>query len=220
MSNRLQESIEIFEEELGTPQHQIDVPGTSFEKYRAVLPNALMSFWEQFGWSSFSDGLFWIVNPEDYEDLVELWLEDTPFKEIDHYHIIARSAFGDLFAWGQNNNQYFTISCPMHALIAQEKEMRTISDDPDRTLEVFFAFADKTGFDLKDEERKLLFNRALKKLGHLESDEIYGFKQPLFAGGRLLLDNLIKVKLDQHLTLARQLGGTPKIPFAGVSVDV
>jgi hypothetical protein len=219
MIDRTLEHLEVFEEELGKPQYRIEVPDTSFDKYRGVLPDALLTFWQKLGWSSFAEGIFWIVNPEDYDDLIALWLQSTPFEEIDHYHIIARSAFGKLYAWGQNNNQYFTISCPMHALVAQEKKLRKQADDPNGALGDFFSGSVVDDFDMKDENKKKLFDRALKKLGHLEADEIYGFKQPLFAGGRLILDNLEIVKLDQNLTLARQLGGEPKIPFANVESD-
>ncbi|VAW63997.1 FIG00957912: hypothetical protein, partial [hydrothermal vent metagenome] len=206
----------------GEPTYSKLVPETSFEKYRGILPDALLTIWRKAGWASWANGLFWTVNPSDYDDLVELWLEDTPFSEIDCYHIIARSAFGKLYAWGQNNNQSFTISCPMNSLIALESEMRTPTDDPDRTLGVFFSSSDKEKFDMEDENDKPLFDQALKKLGPLASDEVYGFEPPLFAGGAaaLRVDHLAKLKLDQHLTILRQLGGTPEIPFSNIQVDI
>ncbi len=30
-------------------------------------------------------------------NVLDIWLEDTPFKEMDAYHVIAGSAFGELY---------------------------------------------------------------------------------------------------------------------------
>lgn len=220
MRDRTLEHLEIFEEELGNIQDSIAIGEETYKKYTGILPNALMTIWKKYGWGSFSDGLFWLVNPEDYEDLVSQWLEGTHYKTIDQYHVIARTAFGKLYVWGQHNNQYFTISCPVHALVAQDNELRKKSDTPDSDIGCFFSAAEKREFDLRDENRTPLFLRALEKLGPLKPDEVYGFKQPLFAGGRLMLDNLEKVKLDPYLTILRQLGGVPNMPYSGITVDI
>ncbi len=218
----IQETLEIMDEEVGQITYSQAVPETSFEKYQGILPDALLTIWKKAGWASWGNGIFWTVNPADYNDLVELWLEGTPFPEIDHYHIIARSAFGKLYAWGQNNNQYFTISCPVNAIIAQDKKIRTLASDSNLSLGVFFSGSDKEEFDMEDENGESLFDQALKKLGPLAADEVYGFEPPLFAGGAaaLRVDHLAKLKLDQHLTILRQLGGVPQIPFSNVQVDI
>jgi hypothetical protein len=31
-------------------------------------------YWSDEGWSGYADGLFWIVDPGQYEDLVGMWL--------------------------------------------------------------------------------------------------------------------------------------------------
>ncbi|HWV16511.1 MAG TPA: T6SS immunity protein Tdi1 domain-containing protein [Cellvibrio sp.] len=84
---------------------------------------------------------------------------------------------------------------------------------------LFFSSAKKNKFDIDDENDTPLFLRSLEKLGSLKPDEVYGFKQPLFAGGRLMLDNLEKVKLDPYLTILRQLGGVPHMPYSGITVN-
>jgi hypothetical protein len=62
-----------------------------------------------------------------------------------------------------------------------------------------------------DESGTPMFERALKKLGPLESDEMYAFEPALIAGGKMDVDKLAKVKLDQHLTILRQLA-SPTLP--------
>ncbi|MCX8999906.1 DUF1851 domain-containing protein [Rhizobiaceae bacterium BDR2-2] len=92
------------------------------------------------------------------------------------------------------------------------------ADDRDFEVRTFFSARDAADGDLKDEGKRPLFQRALRELGPLASDEIYGFEPPLVAGGRLVLENLRKVKLEPHLRILRQLS-LPRIPFSGADVE-
>ncbi|WP_268947013.1 GAD-like domain-containing protein, partial [Pseudomonas syringae] len=79
---------------LGEPDSRREVPGSSSEKYRSILPEALLGYWRNEGWCSFADGLFWIVDPEPYKTTLDRWLQGSGLAEIDSYHVIARDAFG------------------------------------------------------------------------------------------------------------------------------
>jgi hypothetical protein len=50
-----------------------------------------------------------------------------------------------------------------------------------------------------------LFDPAKRKLGILQSDEIYGFVPALMIGGSEDLKNLEKLKIIEHLTFLAQL---------------
>lgn len=52
-----------------------------------------------------------------------------------------------------------------------------------------------------------LFAPALKKLGQLKHDELYGFVPALALGGPATLDHLHKLKAVEHLVLLAQLSG-------------
>lgn len=60
--------------------------------------------------------------------------------------------------------------------------------------------------DIEDEKEKKIFKRAVKKLGALRADEMYGFEPALVIGGAPKLDNLVKVKVIEHLILLQQFG--------------
>jgi len=60
---------------------------------------------------------------------------------------------------------------------------------------------------------KPLFEQALKKLGPLAVDEVYGFEPILAAGGTLMVDNLAKLDLNIHLTILRQMAEPKLISF-------
>jgi hypothetical protein len=95
------ENFEVFIDEFGEATHRVEVPVASIEKWRGKLPDQLLTNWQEEGWCGYANGLFWTVDPDDYEDIVDEWLEDIPLEQLDAFHVIARTAFGDLYLWGE-----------------------------------------------------------------------------------------------------------------------
>jgi len=210
---------EYFIGKFGEPTSQVPVPAKAIEQWRGRLPEQLLAYWSNEGWCAYANGLLWTVNPDDFEDLVDEWLTDTPLEQADSFHAIARSAFGDLYVCGERSGANVTICCELNAITAFAKSLKPKSDDSrDNSIRSFFASSNKTDFDLKDEHRTPLFDRALAKLGPLQADEVYGFEPALVLGGEKRLENLAKLKLDVHLTVLRQLG-SPTVPFMKVDIN-
>ena len=213
------EDFEVFIEEFGEATHRTDVPAFAAERWLGKLPDQLIHYWKEEGWCAYLNGLLWTVNPEDYEDLVDEWLEGSPLEQIDAFHVIARSAFGDLYLCGESSGQSATICCPINAISALPKELKAKSPERrDSSIRAFFGASSLTEYDYSDETGQRLFQRALTNLGSLAPDEMYGFEPALVAGGKMRLENLRRVKLDQHLTILRQLAA-PTIPFSNIDVD-
>jgi hypothetical protein len=131
---------------------------------------------------------------------------------------VARTAFGELYAWGVRNNRSLVISCPDNVLVAIDKELRTPEDEPDLAMQIFFSSKRKEDCDMNDADGKSLFEQALKKLGPLAPDEVYGFEPALVAGGVNRVENLSKLNLFVHLAILRELD-EPTIPFAEIDPD-
>jgi hypothetical protein len=74
------------------------------------------------------------------------------------------------------------------------------SDEFDDKIALFFASQNRESNDLDD-----LFQLALKKLGSLQPDEMYGFVPALALGGPGDLKHLQKLKTIEHLTFLSQL---------------
>jgi hypothetical protein len=53
--------------------------------------------------------------------------------------------------------------------------------------------------------KKILCSKALKKLGPLNFDEIYAFEPALSIGELPKIENLVKVKMIEHLGMLAQL---------------
>ncbi|SDJ01372.1 GAD-like domain-containing protein [Pseudomonas abietaniphila] len=187
-----------FLEKFGSPVDRRDVPESSIERYRGKLPNQLLEYWAEHGWCGYGNGIFWIVNPQDYEGVVASWIEGTKFGKRDTYHLIARGAFGDLYLWGEKTGFSLKITsvfsrCVIHDLEPTPEQM-------DRKLQDFIVSRKVESNDLED-----LFDRARNKFGTLRHDEMYGFVPALMLGGEPTLDHLEKLKAVEHLILLSQL---------------
>ncbi|SFZ77017.1 GAD-like domain-containing protein [Chitinimonas taiwanensis] len=213
------EAFEVFVEEFGEATHRVDVPFAAIEKWRGKLPNQLLTYWQAEGWCGYANGLFWIVNPDEYEDLVDEWLEDSPLEQIDSFHAIGRTAFGKIYLCGETTGQSVSINCATHAVFALQRDLKRKTDT--RSLDISiqaFLGLELNECDLDDEAGQPLFEHALKSLGPLAADEMYGFEPAIALGGKMHLENLRKVKLDQHLTILRQLAA-PTMPFSKIDMD-
>jgi len=94
----MDEAFSVFIEEVGEPTHRQEVPASTIERYKGSyrinfcsigwntvppasldhyqgkLPNQLLTYWQDHGWCGYGGGLFWMVNPQEYEDVVAQWL--------------------------------------------------------------------------------------------------------------------------------------------------
>lgn len=158
----------------------------------------LLAYWKEHGWCGFGEGIFWLVNPQDYEGVVSSWTEGSLLENRDTYHLIARSAFGDLYLWGENSG----FSVKITSLLSRYTGENCTLTETKATREVqsFFLSRKKEHNDFES-----LFEPAKKKLGILKEDEIYAFVPALMLGGRPDLKNLEKLKAIEHLILLSQI---------------
>lgn len=175
-------------------------------RFKEKLPDQLLNYWRQYGWSGYGKGLFWLVNPDEYEPALEAWIGDTPLMEQDAYYVIARSAFGELFLWGAKTGQSLKIKSLWGMTFPSDESEDIVQGKSDRLVRYFFSTLKAKDLDQKDHLDKPLFDRALRTLGPLAPDEMYGFEPALAVGGKAELKNLRKVKAVEHLVILAQLG--------------
>ena len=199
------EFFQSFIENLGEANSHRHVPETSIDKYRSILPDALLGYWREEGWCSYADGLFWIVNPEPYKAALDTWLQGSGLAEIDNYHVIARDAFGSLYAWGERYQRKITVSCLAGGIVALKNQLHIPNPQPDRALGIFLGATSRESLDFEDGQGKPLFNRVLMKLGPVAEDEMYAFEPALCIGGKADLEHVVKLNMDVHLTFLEQL---------------
>lgn len=179
---------ESFEEECGPAAPYARVSQEAVDRYRDTLPAALLEYWQARGWCSYLDGFLWLVNPDDFIESVQAWVEPGTGPAI----VFARTAFADLFVWYEGN---------VHFLNVHRDRMDDITDD----IEIFFdgILPDQEYLDkglMAD-----LFRKAQPKLGTPGPDECYAFVPALALGGREDVKSLQRVKLQEQLALLAQL---------------
>ncbi|OUM05286.1 glutamyl-tRNA amidotransferase [Pseudomonas syringae] len=178
--------------------YRYEVPETSIARYKNKLPDQLLSYWTEHGWAGYADGLFWTVNPQDYESIISHWIPTTGLNQTEKYHVIARGAFGVLYVWGEKGGHCLNISSYAGRYYSFSNPFT--GEKLELGAHVFFSSLNPAYNDLSD-----LFKPALEKLGPLKSDEMYGFVPALALGGPMELENLQKVKTIEHLTFLSQL---------------
>ena len=190
----------------GPPIHSQTAGQDVMAKFTGRLPGQLLAYWREYGWSGWGKGLFWLVNPDDYEPALEAWIGDTPLMEHDAYYVIGRSAFGDLFFWGTRSGQSLRIKSSLGLIFPSDESEAVSEGRSDMLAKSFVVGQKKRDLDQRDYLEKPLFDRGVKALGQLGPDEIYAFEPALVLGGKADLKNLRKVKAVEHLVMLAQLG--------------
>ncbi|WP_416466412.1 GAD-like domain-containing protein [Pseudomonas sp. LFS044] len=200
----MDEAFSMFLEEFGPPIERREVPTSSIQRYKGKLPDQLLAYWAEHGWAGYGEGIFWMVNPQEYHGVVTSWLTGTELETIDNYHVIARSAFGDLYLWGEQTGASLKITTIL-SRYTTHKSIYT-GDKMDKGIRAFMA---SLRMDTNDYGE--LFIPAKKKLGPLLHDEMYGFTPALLLGAPDSLGHLEKVKAVEHLVFLAQLA--PLSPY-------
>ncbi|MBO2635276.1 MULTISPECIES: GAD-like domain-containing protein [Shewanella] len=203
----------------GEPCYQRFPTPEELARYRGVLPDLLLAIWETVGFSAYADGGLWLVNPADYEDVLERILEPTVFIEQDIYHVIARNAWGELILWGEKSGNNLDITPSMQWVCTNPTNApeQIAASKANEAMRWCLCMTQKSFLEANDEKDKPMLERAIAKLGKLDEDEMYGFAPFLFMGGKKRLENLQKVNIHTHLNLIADMGEFEVIDFAGMT---
>jgi hypothetical protein len=60
---------EYFLENMGPVISKRRAPPSSLARFQGKLPDQLLAFWDEHGWCGYADGLFWTVDPQEYESV-------------------------------------------------------------------------------------------------------------------------------------------------------
>ena len=209
----IDEGFDYFLEKFEQPDWQKSVDQATLNYYQGKLPNRLLFYWQQFGFCRFKQGLFWIINPADYEDELALWLGEDILKQ-DNYYVIARSGFGELYVWGEKTGFAFEITPTLGWVRLKQGDAKDIATGlEDRKLELFFAFQQIKYIEMEDNNGKPLFDRCIKKIGALEYDEMFGFVPALAISDNASIKNIDKMNIFVHLNLLPDLIEIQHIDF-------
>ena len=186
------------------------VPEGYYEFFGRFMPRSILHIWKRFGFEGFSGGGFWITDPVEWAPIVDAWIEPVADQLIftDNWYCVARNAMGKMFLWGENSGDSLEIDPVYHELVFDRLSVRTFNNNLEarqrqgRTAITGPAFHSVD--DLKNGRGRPVRPQALKRLGPVGVDEIYGFTLPPVLGGTISVDNLRIVKAESYLTLQAQ----------------
>ena len=193
-SKRLQESNKFFLEQRGEPTFSKKVDNQVILNWENKLPSSLLRIWQELGWCSFHNGLLWIVNPDEYQYLVDTWLGNTKYQQLDNFYCIARTAFGEYLLYGERTKRIIEIQPQYNTIWSDDKKLQRPDTDFGANISTLIHLDSNTeDFDMMDiQDETLLFERAVEKLGVLSPDE------------QTTIEHLIKVRMDVYMDMLYQ----------------
>ena len=196
-----------FINRIGSPDRYYEAPKEILDKYRGTLPDELIYYWEQYGFSSFKEGLFWLTNPDEYTGLIEEYLAGTVFEDRPNLYVVARTAFGKLYLWESKKGDTLKLGSLLNMIFLDAVADRENFSEEQENLEMvsFLGLFNPKYIDQKDGSGKPLFERCLKKFGKVEANEMYGYKLSHFLGGKESITNMAKMDLFNHYSIQKQL---------------
>ena len=186
-----------FYEEVGTPDEVLPSNEEVINAYRGLLPNELLNYWEEFGFCSFLEGGFYLTNPDDYKELLEQYLVNTPLANREGLYVICKTSFGKLYLWerGKGNVADINLLTNLISFYADVDRKKLLKKEEELEITSFLALKNKELIDIKDKNNKALFDRLLEKFKKVEYTEMYGYKLLSPLGGEKVIENFDKVNL-------------------------
>jgi hypothetical protein len=177
-----------FEAEYGPPAN-CEIPSAeTVAKYEGRLPAELLEKWREVGFCSYGKGLLWLVDPAQFADIIDDWMEVSTDSEP---VVFLRTAFAHLYFW-QNG-----------AVFSLDVQRGSLSEVTKRVERIFTLLCDP---EVKEKMvRASLFEQALPLLGPPERDECYAFEPVLALGGPGTVDTLRRVKIREHLGILAEI---------------
>lgn len=179
--------------------------------YTGLVPDCLISYWQEFGFSGFGNGTAWLVDPIEWKLTTEEILLDSvqhPRLGDDAQYIpFARSAFGKVWFWTPGYGVSLVVE-PVRGTMFFRQPARDLSvSGLEGTMKAFFGASDSERFDFLDREEQPMFDRVYEHLGALQFDELYGFAPGLRIGGAAIVEATHLFQIHVHMALLRSVIG-------------
>lgn len=159
------------------------------EKYRPLLPEKLISLWQEHGFGTMAGGYLKVVNPEDFEQQ----LKEVYSPVYKNPVVMFATALGDLVIWENNYTVLLNLRHGISKVI--ESGFKYFLED---VLDKDF---------VNDELDGTQYTAAKDQFGALAFDECFGYVPLLGLGGAEEVKNLQKVKIREHISIIAQALG-------------
>lgn len=185
------------------PENCIKAPAEIIAKYEGKVPDSLIELWTNHGFGKYKDGLLEIINPDDFNDALWMYLG----REVEYYVPFATSAFGELFYYRmltdpedlEEGDEVVEDVCVVEI---HHRVINTCAWSLDEFFNDYLCDPEV----MNDLLRRELYQQATKKLGYLAKNEAFYFVPALCIGGAEDLKFVDKGNIQTHLKILFELG--------------
>ncbi len=191
------EFFDLFVQFMGNGESHTIVPNETAEEYKHVFMGApdetdlVIEIWKNHGFSNYKNGLFSIVNPNEYNEIARKFPNISPTA-----NVFAKSCVGGLFIFDNlpigKSILYLNVHTGMRKVIGT-------------SLEVLLGIEISADSFWKKECYGKTELKVIDKHGPLAYDECYAFVPALALGGSESIAKMQKVKVKEQLELLAQL---------------
>ncbi len=184
----------------GPPQRGAKVDPAYAQIYRGRLPDFLLRFWTDFGFGAFGDGMLWLCDPALLQPVMDTIFAGDP-------EIVA----SDMLPFAYTAEGEVRAVHPKFGAVTIDAVLDLHVRYHETALSAPLPLENTVGGDLAppesliDDNGDALFPQAVARLGPLQYGEAYGFFPALRMGGALLVENLRKVAVREHLLFLAQI---------------
>ncbi|EIC63620.1 GAD-like domain-containing protein [Mycobacteroides abscessus] len=179
--------------------------------YTSLVPDCLISYWQEFGFSGFGNGTAWLVDPIEWKVTTEEVLLDVinhpRLGEDAKYIPFARSAFGKVWFWTPGYGISVIVDPVRGTMFFRQPARDSSVSGLEGTMKAFFGASDGERFDFLDNSEQPMFDRVYEHLGALRFDELYGFAPGLRIGGAAIVEATHLFQIHVHMALLRSVIG-------------
>lgn len=162
--------------------------------FKDKLPSQMIHFWSSYGFGIFMNGYLKLINPSEFQPVF-----DEAYDNKDNEIVFGITALGDFLTWTGDAIRAVYFKNGKDSIIESGDDMEWFFD---------MDLADE-GF-LRDNLNDKKYLTAKERLGVPLYDECYGYVPLLGLGGAEKADNLVKVKIKEHISLIAQTLGKIK----------
>jgi len=181
------------------------------KSYTGLVPDCLISYWQEFGFSGFGNGTAWLVDPIEWKVTTEEVLLDRvqhPRLGADAQYIpFVRSAFGKVWFWTPGYGISLIVDPARGVLFVKPPARKLSPSGFERAMLSFFGASIMERFEFFDKNEEPMFERTHQHLGDLRFDELYGFAPGLLVGGAAILEATQLFQIHVHMALLRSVIG-------------
>ena len=177
-----------------------DVDPKTIKKYEDMLPPAWIEFWKEYGYGSFMNGYFRVIDPEVYEDFCR---ESVLMLYKDEIIPVIVTAFGDIIAFItklKNGEREWSLECIYYRYMRSKFLLPSV--------EYFFEdLCNPEGFAHEEEYTFIKFSEAADILGKIEYDQCFGYDPILTKRSKEKLSDLLIVDTKDYLRAVFEQNG-------------